>query len=73
MSVISNLSAHTGVALVVNILGFTWLGCTASGQLLPVLVPAVTSASVASSTFPATVALAFGVAPVALCTHAPAT
>jgi len=36
-------------------------------------VPAILSALVASSFFPATVVEAFGVAPVALCTHAPPT
>jgi len=57
-------SVVTGVTsskLLTSISCNSWLGCTTSGQLLPVLVHAVTSASVASSTLPATVGLAFGV------------
>lgn len=44
-----------------------------SAPVHPVLVHVVTSPLVAFSTLPATVALAFGVLPVALSTHAPPT
>lgn len=43
---------------------------TKNAHVHPTEVPAVTSAVVAISTLPATVVLAFGVAHVALCTHA---
>jgi hypothetical protein len=62
----------TSSKLLTSISCNSWLGCTTSGQLPPVLVPAVTSASVASSTLPATVGLAFGVTvPVSTASHCP--
>ena len=74
LSAILILSAETTVSFSVSIAGDSWLGNTDSfAPVAHVSVSANTSASVDISTLPATVSLAFGVAPFALITQAPPT